>query len=276
MRSLFLFLFKYRTFFIFVLLQILCAWLIVSNNQYQSVAFFTSSNRLAASVMESTNNVADYFNLSAQNKKLADENSRLKKQLKEKMQVSAYYPAKRVLDTAVLKQFEYIPAKVVKNSVNWTNNYITINKGSDHGIESGMGVISQNGIVGIIKYTSKHFSTITSLLHVNIFVSSVIKRTGDLCSTTWDGKNPYLANLKFVPRHIQIQKGDTVVTSGYNTIFDSGTMIGTVNEFSIENNATWYDIKINLTTDFSKLSYVYVIKNNLRMEKDSLEQNLIQ
>ncbi len=226
--------------------------------------------------MTGTNNVTDYFNLGAQNRKLAEENARLKKQLKEKFQISAYFPEKRIVDTAVLRQFEYVPAKVVKNSVNWTNNYITINKGSDYGFESGMGVVTQGGIVGIVKYTSKHFSTITSLLHTNIFVSSVIKRTNDLCSTTWDGRDPYKANLNFVPRHIKLQKGDTIVTSGYNTIFDSGTLIGTVDDISIDDNATWYDVKINLATDFNNLSHVYVIKNRLRAEKDSLEQNLIQ
>ncbi|MDN5212616.1 rod shape-determining protein MreC [Fulvivirgaceae bacterium BMA12] len=275
MRSLFLFLFKYRTFFVFVFLQILCSWLIISNNQYQSAAFFTSSNRMAASIMTTTDNVSDYFNLSTQNKKLADENARLKMLLNQKQQISGYFLKKRVTDTAVLKQFNYLPAKVVKNSVNWSNNYITINKGSIDGIKKGMGVVSHNGIVGIVKSTSRHFSTITSLLHNNIFISSVIARTGDLCSTTWNGRDPYEASLRFVPRHIQLQFGDTIVTSGYNSIFDAGTLIGTVKETGIEENATFYDVKIDLATDFNSLSYVYVIENYLKAEKDSLEQNLV-
>ena len=139
-----------------------------------------------------------------------------------------------------------------------------------------MGVVSHDGIVGIVKSSSRHFSTITSLLHSNIFVSSVIKRTGDLCSTTWDGRDPYQASLRFVPRHIQLQQGDTIVTSGYNSIFDKGTLIGTVKETGIKENATFYDVSIDLATDFNSLSYVYVIENRLRVEKDSLEQNLVQ
>ena len=276
MRSLFLFLFKYRTFFVFVLLQILCFWLIISNNRYQSAAFFTSSNRLAAAIMTTTDNVSDYFNLGAQNKKLAEENARLRKLLNQKQQIPHYLPGKRVKDTAVLKQFNYTPAKVVKNSVNWSNNYITINKGAAHGIKNGMGVVSHDGIVGIVKSSSRHFSTITSLLHSNIYISSVIKRTGDLCSTTWNGRNPYQASLRFVPRHIRLQTGDTIITSGYNAIFDKGTLIGTVKETSIEENATFYDVTIDLATDFNSLSYVYVIENRLRLQKDSLEQNLVQ
>lgn len=276
MRSLFLFLFKYRTFFVFVILQILCFWLIISNNRYQSAAFFTSSNQLAATIMTTTDNVSDYFNLGAQNRKLAEENARLKKLLNEKQQISSYFPAKRVKDTAVLKQFNYVPAKVVKNSVSWSNNYITINKGAKDGIHKGMGVVSHDGIVGIVKSSSGYFSTITSLLHSNIFISSVIKRTGDLCSTSWDGRNPYEATLRFVPRHIRLQPGDTIVTSGFNAIFDKGTLIGTVKETSIEENATFYNVTIDLATDFNSLSYVYVIENRLRVEKDSLEQNLAQ
>ena len=276
MRSLFLFLFKYRTFFVFVILQILCFWLIVSNNRYQSAAFFTSSNQLAATIMTTTDNISDYFNLGAQNRKLAEENARLKKLLNEKQQISSYFPGKRVKDTAVLKQFDYVPAKVVKNSVNWSNNYITINKGAKDGVKKGMGVVSHDGIVGIVKSSSRHFSTITSLLHSNIYISSVIKRTGDLCSTTWDGRDPYQASLRFVPRHIRLQPGDTIVTSGFNAIFDKGTLIGTVKETGIEENATFYNVTLELATDFNSLSYVYVIENRLRMEKDSLEQNLVR
>ncbi len=180
---------------------------------------------MAANLMSVSGNITEYFNLGSQNKNLAAENARLRKLLSEKKQIAGYFPAKRVVDTALLKQYQYVPAEVVKNSVQMTNNYITINKGKVDGIEKGMGVVSHDGIVGIVKSTTNHFATITSLLHSNLLVSSVIQRTGDLCSTSWDGRDYKIGDLRYVPRHIKLNQGDTISTSGFNAIFERGTLI---------------------------------------------------
>ncbi|MDN5203490.1 rod shape-determining protein MreC [Fulvivirgaceae bacterium BMA10] len=270
MQSLFLFLHKYRAFFIFVLLEVGCMWLIISNNQYQSATFFNSSNRIAGSILNTKSGITDYFSLKQANENLATENARLREEVMKQREIIDRLPRNVALNL-ILGQFDYSEAKVINNSIRNLNNYITVNKGWADGIEPGMGVIGQSGLVGIVKSSSKHFSTIISLLHTDIYVSSLLKRTGDLSSTKWAGDNPEEANLMFVPRHVDVKEGDTVITSGYNSIFGQGTMIGTVNNVSIKENATFYDIKVALSTDFSSLSYVYIVKNNLKVEKDSLE-----
>ncbi len=276
MGNLFQFLLKFRAFIVFGILQILCFWLIVRNNQYQSAAFFTTSNQLSGSVLATSDNVNDYFILGDQNKSLVMENAQLKEALAlKKLDTISNQISKRI-DTVLVKQFEFIDGKVINKSVHWANNYLTINKGYEDGIENGMGVVSAEGVVGVVKARSKHFSTITSLLHSKAMVSSLIKRTGDLCSTSWDGESPSKGIVQYVPRHVNVKKGDTVVTSGYNAIFDEGTMVGIVDVVELPENAAFYNIKLRLATDFNTLSYVYVIKNSLKVEKDSLEQNIIQ
>ena len=175
-------------------------------------------------------------------------------------------------DSTVIPQFEYISAKVINNSIRRVNNYLTINKGSADGVEPGMGVIGSWGIVGKVRATSRDFSTVYSILHSDMLVSSEIKRNNVLCTTTWTGEDPMYADLLYVPRHIKILKGDTVVTSGYNAIFPENEPIGVIDNFWINENETFFHVKVKLATDFRTLSYVYIIKNKFRAEKDSLEQ----
>ena len=276
MGNLYQFLLRFRAFIFFVALQMVCFWLIVRNNQYQSAAFFTTSNQLVGFVLATSDNVNNYFALEDQNKSLVMENARLKETLAFKKQDTMAERMSKTPDSVIEKQYNFIDGKVINKSVHWANNYLTINRGTADGIENGMGVISSNGVVGVVKASSKHFSTITSLLHSKTMVSSLLKRTGDLCSTSWDGELPTMGTLQYLPRHVNVKKGDTVITSGYNAVFDNGTMVGIVAEVALPENAAFYNIKLKLATDFNKLSYVYVIKNSLKIEKDSLEQSIIQ
>jgi rod shape-determining protein MreC len=285
MRDLFLFLYRFRAFFLFIFLELLSAWMIVQNNAYQSAAFFNSANWLAAGTMNLSSNIYDYFRLSEVNQELANENARLKEllELKEDSVVLAgesfmldtllKQDSLQESDTLAQQQYAYTAAKVINNSTNRFNNYLTISKGKDAHIEEGMGVVGPRGVVGKVKAVSEHYATITSLLHSNFLISSVITSSNTFCSTQWGGQDPRIANLLYVPRHIAVNIGDTVVTSGYNAIFPADIPIGTVRAVDIEENATFYDIEIELSTDFSKLSYVYIIENELKSDKDSLEQS---
>jgi rod shape-determining protein MreC len=280
MNRLFLFLFERRAFIIFLALQTLSAWFIVSFNPYQSAAFFTTSNYYAASLMEVSNNISDYFSLKEQNEQLVNENAKLRQylaanNLQPNLSSSHYQPfiIKDHHSQEVFEQYNYTPAKVVNNSIRRLNNYVTINKGTKDGVKPGMGVINSDGVVGKVKNASKNFATITSLLHTDVFISSVIKKSGTFCSVNWDGREPNKANLMYVPRHVKLNVGDTVVTSGYNAVFPEGIMVGIISDFNIKESATFYDIRLELATDFSKLSHIYVVENKFKVEKDSLEQN---
>lgn len=275
MRRLLLLLYKYRAFLVFVLLEIVCSWLIIQNNRYQNVAFFNSSNRLVAGLLSTSSGITDYFSLKNVNDGLAAENALLRKKIEQYNQLLNQQTLAQMDSSEKLQQFDFQTAKVVKNSINVANNYITINKGKKDGVKSGMGVITGKGIVGKVKYASSHFAVITSLLHRNAFISSKIKRTGNICTTFWTGDNPYIANLNYVTRHISLQEGDTIVTSGYNAIFPEDVMIGTIKSFEIEENAAYYNVEVDISTDFSQLSYVYILNNKLKHEKDSLQDNVI-
>jgi rod shape-determining protein MreC len=272
MERLLNFVYSYRAFFTFLLLEIFCAWLVIQNNQYQSTKYFNSSNRLVARMNETSQNIREYFALAEINKSLALENSMLYKRVEQREEALKFLQLSRVQDTVMFHRFDYISAKVVNNTTKYYKNFITIDRGMDAKLEPGMAAISSGCVVGKVKSVSNHFAVLISLLNLDEQVSAMIKRTGHFGTVQWDGTNPLFVNLRYIPRHVQPIVGDSVITSGYNAVFPGGIFIGKIKEFKLNNEAPFYDIKIELGLDFSKLAFVDVIKSKLKRERDSIER----
>jgi len=267
MERLLNFIYEYRAFFTFLLLELSCAWLVIENNQYQSTKYFNSSNRLAANILGFSQGVREYFSLRTINEELSYENAALRTQLEKKNQ-----QIQGITDSARLNQFEYVSAKVMSNSTNLYKNFITINKGAADGITPGMAAISDAGAVGKVKSVSEHYAVLISLLNVDEQVSSVIKKTNQFGSVRWDGLNMRYSNLLFIPRHAEPMVGDSVVTSGYNAVFPEGVLVGIIREVNLKEETPFWDIRIELSQDFGRLAFVEIVKSRLKSEKDSLER----
>lgn len=280
MQQLFLFLYRRRAFLLFILLESVSFWLIVKNNSYQSAAFFNSSNYYVAKAMAVKNTVTGYLNLQNVNADLATENNRLHEQLAKAqlsrtlIQVSPTLRDSTVYkpDSGVATRFDFRVAKVLNNSIDNFKNYLTIDKGTLDGIRPGMGVVSATGVVGKVKYCSEHFSTVISLLHTDMMVSSKIQRNGVFGTAKWQGVKPSIISLLYVPRHQSVNKGDTVLTSDFNATFTPGIMVGTVQATRLKPDDTYYEIDVALSTNFGNLAYVYVIENKLQTEQEKLEE----
>ncbi|MFN3403401.1 MAG: rod shape-determining protein MreC [Cytophagaceae bacterium] len=270
MHRLFLFLYRYRALLFFLFLEFICGWLIIRNNNYQGAAFFNTSNAVAGNILKTMSDVGAYFNLKEVKEELAAENALLRQELTIAQRKQNVYIEKES-DLTRINQFKFVPARVVNNSTARFYNYITIDKGTADGINPGMGVISPQGVVGKVKACSEHFSTVISLLHSKWSVSAKIKGNIDGV-VQWNAASPLTADLLYVGRHHNFSVGDTVVTSGYTAVFPEGIMIGRVKQFSIDQGKPFYKIDLSLSTDFTALSYVYVIDNLLREERDQLEK----
>lgn len=276
MERLFLFFYQYRSFFTFLLLEVFCAWLIIRNNQYQGASFFNSSNILVASLNSFAQDVREYFLLRDINSTLAEENAYLRTKLEQYRQSQYLIGNPTITDSAVINQFDFVSAKVINNSVSRVTNYLTINKGENDGIQPGMAVISPRGVVGKVKAVSSHYSVVTSVLHVDVMISVLLKRTGDFGTARWDGVDPDRVSIEFVPRHVHPVKGDTVITSGFNSVYPEGIMVGVVDEVHLREEALFYDLKVKLLQDFRKLSYVEVVRSLMKNELDSLQQPFLE
>jgi rod shape-determining protein MreC len=274
MRSLFRFLLRNYFLMMFLALEAISFVLIVSFNNYQRVAFFNSSNNFAGAVYEKFSSIDDYFSLSRTNARLAADNASLRKQLQLRMSLQEQYPVNRP-DTVDAPAYIFTSAKVISNSVNKQLNYITLNKGSRHGIKPDMGIIDASGIVGVITDVSPNYSTGLSMLNRRLSVPAKITKNNYFGSLVWDGENYNSADLREIPFHIIVNVGDTVVTSGYSNVFPEGIMIGTIKKFDVESGTNFYNIKVELSTNFKTLKYVEVVQNTKRSELKNIEKNNI-
>lgn len=277
MRQLFLLFYRYRAFLLFVVLEAISLWLVVGSNPYHSAAFFHSSNAVSGNIYNLRANVTQYFNLKKVNKALINENEHLRNELYQETRpvlVRANIDSSKIPDVKV--PYNFTAARVINNSTQYYRNHLTINKGANQGIKRGQGVISGKGVIGRVQAVSDNFSTVYSLINTRMYVSAAIKSNGAFGTIKWSGADPGYINLQFIPRHIKINEGDTILTSGFNAIFPENIMIGTIASYDLEENSPFYDIEVKLSNDFSSLSHVYVIENPKREEKEALETENIQ
>jgi rod shape-determining protein MreC len=273
MQQIFLFLYRLRAFILFLVLELLASGIIITHNSPQGAVFFNSSNKFTGHLLATKNNIVSYFTLHSTNRALAEKNASLLNRMERMSTITD--TAHFSLDSTLNNNYNFWSARVINNSIHLNQNYITLNKGSMDGVEDGMGVFNEQGIIGRVKGTSKHFASVISLLHTDLLISSKIKATEVFGSTKWDGINSDEAKLLYVPLHVQVVPGQEIVTSGYNAVFPEGILVGKVKEVSKGSDTNYLDITISLGADFSKLNFVYLVKNDLRTEKDSLELEMV-
>lgn len=275
MRNLLNFLLKYNYWFLFILLEVICFVLLFRFNNYQQSVYFTSANVVTGKVYEVSGSVSSYFHLKSVNEDLLDRNMLLEQQianlenaLRERQVDSVTVNSIRNLDN---KDYQIFKAHVIRNSLNQADNYITLDKGSSSGIRPEMGVVDGNGVVGIVYKTSPNYSLVISVLNSKSSISCKIVGSEYFGYLKWEHGDSRYAYLKDLPRHAEFNLGDTVVTSGYSTVFPAGVMVGTVDDMSDSNDGLSYLLKIKLATDFGKLGDVRVIARTGQMEQQELE-----
>lgn len=270
MRNLFNFIARHYFFFLFIALQIVSFALIFQNHFYQRSAFVNSSNYLAGNIYGLRNNISQYFDLREINEQMAIENNAMLEKI-----AGTYLATDQQIftfnDTLYRKQYTYINARVINNSIRNRNNYITLNKGRLHGIKPDMGVITPLGVIGVVKEVSGNFSSVLSFLHSDIQISAKIKKNDHLGTVMWEGYNYRKASMLYVPTHVDLAKGDTIITSGFSQIFPEGILIGTISDFEIRRGDNFFTIEIDLATDFNNLNYINVVKNLYQEELIEIE-----
>jgi len=275
MRRLLRYVLKNYAFLLFLFLEVLSFVLIFNFNSYQKAKYFNSANHITASVYNSFSSVVNYFGLAIVNRDLAEENARLKSVISNLPAVrtsgDSIFTAVETIDST----YRFISARIINNSVNKQNNYITLNKGSKHGIKPDQGIINSNGAVGVITNVSESYSQGFSLLNKRWGVSAKLKKSGTFGPLSWDGEDYQYANLTGIPFHIELTLGDTVVTSSYSSVFPEGILIGTVSSFAQPQGENYYEIKLKLAADFKAVSYVQVFNNFKKDELIELEKQRI-
>ena len=280
MKTLVNFIFKNIHWLLFFVLVYFSIFLIVNNNQFQRSKYLKVAQEVTGSLYSVTNRFQTYLNLRGENTDLLKKIAILETEVYTyRNQLATLHDSNRTAslrtDSSNVLVYRFIPARVVNNSVSRLENYMTLDKGSEHGVKPDMGVISVNGVVGVITHTSPHFSTVISLLNGKYKPNGKIKHNNYFGPLVWDGKDPQYTYLTEIPRYVAFERGDTIVTSGYSTVFPEGLPIGSIVDSQKQKDDNFTSIRIQLFTNFSNLNEVLIVTNHLQEEQKTLEDSLV-
>lgn len=252
MRSLLDFIVRHSYVFLFILLETLSLVLLFGLNERQNAAFLTSANSISGTVLEWRAGVNQYFGLRKENASLAADNARLR----ERLYALTDSVNERYSDS--LGSGSVILARVIDNSVRKDDNYITVNKGRNDGLEQGMGVYNPDGVVGVVMLAGRHYSIVLPVLNGRTSISCKIQGSDSFGFLEWQGGDPYMAQLRDLPYHSAVESGDTLVTTGFSSVFPEGIPVGTVTKVERMADGMTLKVDVRLAADMSGLGWVYV------------------
>ncbi|MBR1774455.1 MAG: rod shape-determining protein MreC [Bacteroidales bacterium] len=273
MENLFRFLKRYYHVFLFLFLEGISIYFITLNESKQSSSIVSIANNISGTFYNISENISSYFYLKSKNEALIKENIALRKQLETSF-VKVTNNVHEENDTIYKQRFSFIDAKVISKTVNKRNNFFMLDKGSLSGVETDMGVISPEGVVGVVVKTTQNFSLVMSVLHQDSKLNVRNIRTKTTGTLIWNGNSYAVGQVIDMPSSIPIKKGDTVVTSGFSRDFPEGIMIGTVKDYTKESGTGFYKVNVQFSADYNKLEFVYIIKNFFKIEQDELLSNI--
>lgn len=249
----------------FIFFTIISFLLIVNYNQTQKSIFINSSNYYANKLDVKTSKWKSYLSLQEVNDSLAWHNSVLMEKF-----INIKSPIPEHSDTTV--HYTVIPTNVISATFHLRNNHMTLDAGTNQGIKKDMGVIAENGILGIIREVSERYSHVISVLNSQTRISCSVKPYAYPGNLIWKDMNPNFMHLESIPKHVNISVGDTVITNGFSTIFPADIVVGTIASFKIEKGSSNYNIKVKLNNNIPNTKVAYIIQNNFSEEQNELEK----
>lgn len=279
MRNLFNFIIRNSSWLLAIFLVVFGFYLVFSHNSYQRSVYLTSSNKVSAWFYNTSNKVYKFFYLQKNNIELLENSARLEKELLDLKQ--RYMELKTdstsldifATDSTYHSQFNFIPAEVINISFSGANNFITLNRGTRHGVKADMGVISPKGIVGVVLKASRNASVVIPVINPKFRMSAKLYNSDNTGSMSWDGNNVKIAQLNELPKHQPFEPGDTVVTS-FSSIFPKDIIIGYVKKLGKSKDDKFNTLDVHLATDFHSLQHVLIIEDVFFEEQKELEESI--
>ncbi|MFH4968713.1 rod shape-determining protein MreC [Gaetbulibacter sp. M240] len=270
MQQIINFIIRNKNFLLFLLLFLISLVFTIQSHDFHKSKFINSANFISGGLLNTTNNISQYFHLKSQNELLVEEN----KELKSMLFNSQITPDSVFTDSSRFDQkYKFTSANIIRNNYAATDNFLLLNKGKKDSIKEDLGVISSKGIIGIIDHTSKHYATVISILNTSSRISAKLKKSNHFGTLIWNGKNPNIVQLFDVEKIAPVRIGDTIVTSGRSIIFPKGVNIGYISDFKLDAAENFYEIQVNLFNDMTNLEHVYIIENKDAPEIKALLNN---
>jgi len=267
MQQIFNFLIRNKNSILFLFLFAVSIFLTVQNHSFHKSRFISSANWVTGGVYSWSNGINTYLNLEEYNERLITENNQLRNiisNMNDSISIS-----KQLDSTSFEGDYIFRPSRVINNNFAKVDNYLTLNRGENSGIQKEFGVITSQGIVGIVDRVNNKYSRVISILNSRSRINAQLSSTNHFGSLVWNGQDPNIVQLIDVPRQAPVQKGDTIITGGRSLIFPEGLPIGSIKDFTLDQTQSYYTINIKLFNDMTNIGYVYVIEN---INKDEIKE----
>ena len=258
MQQIINFILRNKVFLLYLLLLFFSLFLTIQFHSYHKSKFIHSANFVSGSIYNSAHGISRYFNLKKNNSLLVQENRRLREIL---FNSSNRVPETKIDSAFNLSKYRFRSAEVIKNSYSSTNNYLLLDKGKKDSIKQDFGVISSNGLIGIVDKASNSYSSVISILNTNSRINAQLKKTNHFGTLTWNTESPEYVQLIDVPKTAPIQEGDTIITGGRSVIFPKGILIGSVSSFKLDPTKDFFEIQVKLFNDMTNIGHVHIIEN---------------
>ncbi|QYA25295.1 rod shape-determining protein MreC [Gramella sp. MT6] len=270
MQQIFNFLIRNKNSILFLILFVVSVFLTIQNHAFHKSRFISSANIVTGGVYSWSNNINTYLHLDEYNERLLEENNKLRNIISN---IHDSISVEKQLDSTSFEgDYLFRTARVINNNFSKVDNYLTLNRGKKSGIEQEFGVITSQGIVGIVDRVNENYSRVISILNSRSRINAQLNNTNHFGSLVWDGKDPNIVQLIDVPRQAPLQKGDTIITGGRSLIYPKGLPIGSIQDFTLDQTQSYYTINIKLFNDMTNIGYVYVIENVNKEEIEKLQE----
>lgn len=249
---------RLKTVAVFIVLETLALAIVSNKSVFQRSCAVQLSMESSAFIYSKINDIYSYFALGAANKELSAYNAQLQNRI-EQLQ-NAIGKQTEPIDSAYYDSYiTFIPAKVINKSIGNIDNYFVLDRGSKDGVKEGFGVVSNGKVVGVVQYVSENFSAVLLVASSKMKLSGKIKKDNQLCTVICSPKTIGKGEIYDIPHHVGVAVGDTILTSGFSSIFPSDYIIGTVT--GIKNNvaSASNDLSIRYAIDFMRINYVDIV-----------------
>ena len=256
------------------MLEVICFVLLFSYNNFQGSVYFSTANEVTARLLNGKDRVTSYLGLVEKNRVLAEQNAQLLQRITELEMFKAQHHLDSLSEAEVVKRVHRVgyhisPAQIIDKSVNKMDNYLTIDRGTADGVAPDMGVMGVDGVVGVVYKCTEYYSLVMPLLNSNSSISCKVLGSNDFGYLQWHGNDPRYAVLHDLPRYSAVELGDTIVTSGNSSFFPEGVMVGTVEEAYPSTDGLYVRLKVQLSTQFTNLEHVFVMR---KMDADEWQE----
>lgn len=255
----------------FLILEAASILLVANNGVVQRFRIMGGLREMQAFFWEKNQRLNLFLDYRSENERLTEENTSLKNELSRYRTLLA---DSDTLSDICYPEFTFVRANVVKSFTDRQTNTITIDRGRRHGIKVGMGIVTENGIIGIVNAVSERYSQVVSFLSKGQTVSARIKPSGAFGPMNWTGTDRRTALMHEVSIHSEVAPGDTVVSSGFSSIYPAGIPLGTVVSSDILNGSA-LEVKVRLFEDFGTIHTVYVARSS-RVDEINEVQEIVK